>query len=93
MLTNTEYPVAWAMLLYELSDAHEHLGTLISEMIASGTIDESEYRIQLGHVFAHLNRAWNGRNDVSLEDSGKEMEPQEVYAQRSKFPDDLSPVG
>ncbi len=76
------------MLLYELSDAHEHLGSLIDEMNASGRIDEEEFRVQLGHIFAHLNRVWHGRNDPRL-DQGS----QELHAERSRFPTDLDPVG
>ena len=88
MLTNAEHPVAWTMLMYELSDAHEHLGTLIEQMAVAGAIDEPDYRIQLGHVLAHLNRAWHGRDDKELAQVRGEM-----HEERSKFPIDLSPVG
>ena len=76
------------MLIYELSDAHEHLSALINQMSDVGTIDEIEYSIQLGHVFAHLNRAWHGRDDAELDDV-----PDELREERSKFPVDLMPVG
>ena len=88
MLSNAEHPVAWAMLLYELADAHEHLGTLVAQMSAAGKIDEVEYGIHLGHVIAHLNRAWHGRSDSKLDDT-----PADLRDERSKFPTDLSPVG
>ena len=88
MLTKAEHPVAWAMLLYELGDAHEHLGVLLDQMAAAGTIDESDFHTQLGHVFAHLNRAWHGRDDTRLDKI-----PDEVHAERSKFPINLTPVG
>ena len=88
MLTNNEHPTAWAMLIDELSDAHEQLGSLITRMTTAGAIDETDYSVQLGHVFAHLNRAWHGRDDVGLEDVS-----QELREQRSKFPVDLFPVG
>ena len=88
MLSNDEHPVAWAMLLYELSDAHEHLGALIAQMRAEGAIDEADYRVHLGHVFAHLNRAWHGRDDAELDNV-----PADQDDERSKFPVDLSPVG
>ena len=88
MLTKAEHPVAWAMLMYELTDAREHLGALIDLMVAEGAIDESDFGVQLGHVFAHLNRAWHGRDDARLDDV-----PDELHAERSRFLDDLSPVG
>lgn len=88
MLTNAEHPVAWALLVSELEDAREHLETLIQRMSADGTIDEADFRVQLGHVFAHLNRAWHSRHDPDL----AEM-PAELDAQRSRFPEDLKPSG
>jgi len=88
VLTNAEHPVSWAMLMYELADAREHLGVLIDQMAAEGAIEEPDFQTQLGHVFAHLNRVWHGRNDTRLDEvSGV------LHVERSKFPDDLSPVG
>lgn len=88
VLTNAEHPVAWARLMYELADARQHLEALIDQMAAEGTIDESDFRVQLGHVFAHLNRAWHGRDDTQLDEVSGEL-----HAERSKFPGDLEPVG
>ncbi len=88
MLTRTEHPVAWAMLLYELADAREHLDGLIQQMAADGAMEESEFRCQIGHIFAHLNRSWHGRDDPRLDAVSGEL-----HARRSRFPDDLEPVG
>jgi len=88
MLTNDENPVAWAMLMYELTDAREHLENLIDQMTAGGLIAESDFRIQLGHVFAHLNRAWHGRDDAQLDEVSSQS-----HVERSKFPEDLVPRG
>jgi len=85
MLNDAEHPVAWAMLMWELTDAHEHLGKLIAEM---GELDDAEYAIDLGHVFAHLNRAWHGRNHTEL-DHLSESE----RIEHSKFPVDLPAYG
>ena len=88
MLSNAEHPVAWAMLVYELADAHEHLGELIARMEATGGMDDSEYSVHLGHVFAHLNRAWHGRNDPELDNK-----PEGLRDEWSRYPADLPPVG
>lgn len=88
MLSREEHPVAWALLAYELADARDHLGALIDQMQATGGIDEDEFAVQLGHVFAHLSRAWHGRGDVQLDNITREQ-----HAERSRFPSDLSPVG
>jgi hypothetical protein len=86
MISDAEHPVEWAMLTTELDDAREHLESLINEMTKAGLIDEADYAVQLGHVCAHLNRAWNSR---SLEGEISEDE-WEMYSQ---FPKDLQPVG
>ena len=88
MLSQEEHPVAWAMLVYELADAHEHLGALIAQLQAAGGADETEFAVHLGHVFAHLNRAWHGRDDPHLD-----AVPDEQHAERSRYPSDLPPVG
>lgn len=62
MITKEENPVEWAGMMYELEDAHEHLAALISNMESDPTFDKTDFRIQLGHVFAHLNRAWYRRD-------------------------------
>jgi hypothetical protein len=46
------------MLMNELQDAHEHLGSLIKEMSQSDNLNEAEFAIQLGHVFAHPRMEW-----------------------------------
>ncbi len=88
MLAKAKHPVAWAMWVDELSDAHEHLGDLIDQIVAESSLDEDEFRILLGHVVSHLNRAWHGRDDPRLDDLSAE-----AFSERSRFPVDLVPVG
>ena len=80
-------PVAWSSFMYELSDAHEHLGSLIAEL-EGGDCDEVDLRVCLGHIYAHLNRAWY-RRDVKwpdvLDGARREL--------ASAFPTDIEPVG
>ena len=57
-------------------------------MQAAGGIDEPEFAVYLGHVFAHLNRAWPGRSDPHLDTT-----PEAENAARSQYPADLPPVG
>ncbi len=77
------------MLIHELTDAHEHLAELIKQMEAEGKIDDPDFAVELGHAFAHPNRAWHGRDDAGL---GEEITADD-WAERSRFPDDLTPVG
>lgn len=84
-------PLAWAMPMYELEDAQEHLGHLIREMKA----DEVAFRIDLGHVYAHLNRAWNLRDkDDAWHDTSTGTDPMQgaEYEAARAFPTDLEPI-
>ena len=86
MIDRGRSPVGWAMLMYELDDAHEHLGNLLKHMAESPDFSEDDFRIELGHVCAHLNRAWFQRN-VPGELPASEWEA------ATRFPTDLEPIG
>lgn len=80
-------PVGWAMLITELDEAREHLEALVDQMSDAGAIDEyAEFAVDLGHVYAHLNRAWHSRNQ-------EEGIGDEQWAPYSQFPKDLKPIG
>jgi hypothetical protein len=85
MISQAESPVAWAMFVYELADAQEALNDLMKEL-ADGAIDADEFRIDIGHVYAHLNRAWyrsKSSNDISDAE----------YDAATGFPADITPMG
>lgn len=86
MINERDNPVEWALLIYDLEEAKEHLESLIDDLADKGRIDECDYAVHLGHVFAHLNRNWNARH---LEGEI----PSDEYERYSQFPDDLDPVG
>ena len=86
MINEQDNPVAWALLVQDLDEAREHLAALIDQMHKDVRIDEEDYAVQLGHVFAHLNRDWNARNLAG------EI-PVDEYGRFSRFPEDLEPVG
>ena len=85
MINSKEDPAEWAALMYELEDARDHLGDLVKQMLEAGAIDEAEYSVNLGHVFAHLNRAWNTRNL-------KQVSQESRQGSYSEYPTDLEPV-
>jgi hypothetical protein len=85
MISKERAPVGWAALMYELEDAQEHLARLISEMNKYPEYDESNLRVDLGHVFSHLNRAWHRRNVADDLDD-------ESWRHASQFPTDLDPI-
>ncbi|MFZ6844827.1 hypothetical protein [Undibacterium sp. RuTC16W] len=85
MINKEANPVEWAGLMYELEDASEHLAALIVDMEKDPEFDETVLRIQLGHVFSHLNRAWH-RRDLNRDFVDEE------WTNASKFPNDLEPI-
>ena len=86
MINAKEHLVAWTLLITELDEAREHLEKLTNDMNSQSPMDESEFAVHLGHVFAHLNRAWHSRNQTSSITN-------EQWTPFSQFPTDLQPVG
>jgi hypothetical protein len=86
MINAKNNPVGWAMLLTELEDAREHLTALIDSLATAGEGDDVDFSIQLGHVYAHLNRSWHSRNQ---DDEISEAQ----WPGFSQFPKDVEPVG
>lgn len=84
MIDKKLQPVEWAEFMYELGDALEHLEKLTRDVSQVADYDESNLRTDLGHVYAHLNRAWR-RSAKALGDDDWES--------ASRFPDDLTPIG
>lgn len=85
VISKKDDPVEWAALMYELEDAKEHLERLISDLESEPEYDEPNLRIDLGHVYSHLNRAWHRRN-LKSDFNDKE------WSEASQFPTDCDPV-
>jgi len=86
VINQTDNNVAWTLLMDELDDAKEYLTDLTNQMATTGRIDEGDFARHLGHVYAHLNRAWHGRNQ-------RRESTDEQRAQFTQFPKDLSLLG
>lgn len=86
MISQNNTPVAWAMFLDELDDASEHLAEMIDDLANDVDYDEENFRIALGHIYAHLNRAWNNRHTASDEYDSN------TWFEARQFPDDLEPL-
>lgn len=84
MITLQNNPVEWGLLMYELQDAHEHLGELIDEMSKDGAIDEADLRVHIGHIYSHLNRSWHSRGRTGDANDS-------TFEEESRFPNDLHP--
>ena len=86
MITKKDNYAEWALLVYELDDAKEHLETLMREMSERPDFAEEDYRIHLGHIYSHPNRVWNRREHVGTELA------EEQFQEFSRFPDDIEPI-
>lgn len=86
MISRVSDPVRFSSFVDELSDAEGHLHDLIERITEEGDCDESLVRVDLGHIFAHLNRALHMRNT-------RDTDPDPDWAAVSSFPKDLNPVG
>jgi len=85
LINGKDNPVEWALLAYEIDEVIEHLQALGESFTPNGSIKSEVYEVQLRHVYAHLNRAWNSRNRLG------EQTP-ELFELESKFPSDLDPI-
>lgn len=86
MISHTKNPVEWALLVMEIDEFAEHTKDLSEQMANDGKIDIEDYQIQVGHLYAHINRIWNARNHI-----GEITD--ELFEFHSKFPNDIAPVG
>lgn len=85
MIDRKLQPLEWADFMYELEDALEHLDKLVKDIDQTPDYDHDTFRIDLGHVYAHLNRAWSQSKGNTEEFIGREA--------LSAFPVDLRPIG
>lgn len=77
------------IVLYNLRDAREQLAE-IEKLAASGELDEIAFESMIQHAYHHLNFAWNVRHITSKRYSSL---TDNEFAEWSKFPDDLEPLG
>ena len=84
MLKKSQDYAGWAMLMYELDDAREALEKLVNEMNSDSDFSEEGLKIDLGHIYGHLNRAWYIRNG--------EKGTNEERDSQIKFPTDIEPI-
>ncbi|TMG84018.1 MAG: hypothetical protein E6H76_14420 [Betaproteobacteria bacterium] len=86
MISQKDNPAEWALLMYELDDAKEALETLMREMTEDPEYEEANFRVDLGHIYSHLNRAWNSKDRLGTEWT------QEKHEELSRFPKDIEPT-
>ena len=53
-------------VLWNLKEAREAIGQLIADIEADADYDFGEFRVDMEHLYHHINTAWNAR-DASTE--------------------------
>ena len=86
MINGKDNPVEWALMGYELDEVIEHLQNISNQFKPQSEVCEIEFGVDMGHVYAHLNRIWNSRNH-----KGDIL--QEQFDKYSEFPDDVELIG
>jgi hypothetical protein len=73
-------------VLWNLKEAREAIDQLIADMQADGDYDYGEFRVDVEHLYHHINTAWNAR-DASPESA--DACSQEDFDGWRQFPQDI----
>ena len=83
LIRQADDPRHSATFIEQLDEARVHLAELTERMARLGEVDETDLSVQLGHIYGHINRAWNGRRLNGADVSDR-------YTERnSSFPTDV----
>jgi hypothetical protein len=74
-------------ILSHLREAQEELTPTIAKIDAAKSVDEIEFQIAMGHMYNHLNTAWNARTASDQQISAQSAD--DLYRWR-EFPVDIS---
>jgi len=56
-----------AVVLFHLREAAEQLKETIQKLESSGDYGKEEFQVDMGHLYHHLNTAWNGRDQTDAQ--------------------------
>jgi hypothetical protein len=51
-------------ILFNLREAAEELNRTIQELETDSKYNQEDFQVAMGHLYHHLNTAWNGRNQT-----------------------------
>jgi hypothetical protein len=74
-----------SVVLFHLKEALEELEKTVKEFETDVSYDVGELRVAMGHLYHHLNTAWNGRN---CSDEEHEKCTDEHFQQWRRFPEE-----
>ncbi len=56
-----------SVVLFHLREAAEQLKETIQSLESAGDYGIEEYQVEMGHLYQHLNTAWNGRDQTDAQ--------------------------
>jgi len=71
------------VVLFHLREAAEQLNETIQSLASSEDYANEEFQVQMGHIYHHLNTAWNGRDQT---DEQFQKCTDEDFARFRRFP-------
>ena len=73
-------------VLFHLKESKEAIGKMISEIETDPEYEYGNYLVDMGHLYHHINIAWNSRNATN-----NQVEPgtHEDFHKWNQFPADL----
>jgi len=72
-----------SVVLFHLREAAEQLNETIRKLASGEKYGEEEIKVEMGHLYHHLNTAWNGRDQT---DEQFQKCTDEDFARFRKFP-------
>ena len=72
-----------SVVLFHLREAAEQLNETIQSLASGGEYGAEEFQVEMGHLYHHLNRAWNGRDQT---DEQFQKCTDEDFARFRRFP-------
>ena len=72
-------------ILFHLREAQAELSDTIKRLESTPPEDDAEFRVAIGHLYTHLNTAWNSRHATDAQTVNDEE-----YSGWREFPTDIS---
>ena len=71
------------VVLFHLREAAQQLNETIQSLASDGAYGAEEFQVEMGHLYHHVNTAWNGRHQT--EEQFRKCTDAD-FAQFRKFP-------
>ena len=79
-------PMNKPYVLWNLNEAREAIGQLISDIETDADYDFGEFRVDMEHLYHHVNTAWNARESSAERTNACSQEDFDRWRQ---FPQDI----